>query len=290
MFDILALFFALFSAYTLHRNWKSSSLYLSVASLLKLFPLTLAPLFSVLLYKSTRNPKVALKYFLSAVALVVLFTFIPMMVYNWPISNLYNALIYHVETPSPSYSSQTDFPYGAASPFNVLTLSNNLTGGVLQPPDVFIYIWIPACIVVYILLLRGRNPIPKKETSSGSADFILTVQWSLLLLLTLFTTRAWVSEQNLIFLFVFLALSVFLQNPGDLKRVHLLWLLLFSFVMVHVPVIAFFWLPYPWTLNVATSFADGPLAWTRLLLMALLTFGWLTLSWHYVAKKLRWGL
>jgi hypothetical protein len=98
----------------------------------------------------------------------------------------------------------------------------------------------------------------------------------------------WVSEQNLTFLFAFLALSVFMQNPKDLGRVQTLWLLLFSFVLIHVPVTAFLWLPYPSTLNVATSFADGPLGWTRLLLMTLLTFSWLALSWDYVIRKLRW--
>jgi hypothetical protein len=106
-------------------------------------------------------------------------------------------------------------------------------------------------------------------------------------LLTLFTTRLWVSEQNLIFLFAFLTLSVFMQKPEELGRVRLVWLLLFAFVMIHVPVIAFLWLPYPWTLSMATAFADGPFGWTRLLVMMLLTFGWLALSWHYVIRKLR---
>ena len=99
-----------------------------------------------------------------------------------------------------------------------------------------------------------------------SADFASTVQWSLLLMLTLFTTRVWVSEQNLIFLFAFFALSVFLQHPQDWDKVELLWLLLFMFVLVHVPVVSFFWLPLPWTLTASTAFADGPLGWTRLLI------------------------
>jgi hypothetical protein len=83
-------------------------------------------------------------------------------------------------------------------------------------------------------------------------------------------------------------LSVFLQNPQSFGTVQLLWLSLFSFVMVHVPAIAFFWMPYPWTLNAASSFADGPYGWTRLLLMTLFTFCWVVLSWHYVVRKLRW--
>jgi hypothetical protein len=122
----------------------------------------------------------------------------------------------------------------------------------------------------------------------ASTDFTLIVQWSLLLFLTLFTTRAWVSEQNLIFLFVFFALSVVLQYRKELYKVQLLWLLLFIFVLVHVPAISFLWLPLPWTLNAASAFADGPFGWTRLLLMTGLTLSWLALCWHYVARKLRW--
>lgn len=279
MFDVIALFFALLSAYALHGNWRLSSLYLSVASVLKVFPLTLAPVYSVLLYKSTRSLKVAFQFFLFTVAFTGLFTIVPMVVFDWPVSNLYNALVYHVNTSNPSYYSQMGFPYGAASPFNAFTLLNKLSGGLLQLPWVFVYVWIPACIAVYVLLFRVRM---------RNADFASTVQWSLLLLLTLFTTRVWVSEQNIIFLFAFLALSVFLQNPQDLGTVQRLWMLLFSFVIVHVPAIAFFWLPYPWTLNAATSFADGTLGWTRLLLMTLLTFSWVALSWHYITNKLRW--
>ena len=287
MFDIIALFLALFSLYTLKDNWKLSSIYLSVASVLKVFPLVLAPLYSIFLYRSTRSLKVAVTFSLLTATLAGFFTFIPMIVFSWPVSNLYNALVYHVVTMNPSYDSQAAFPYGAASPFNTFTLLNNLAGKGLQPPWVFIYIWIPACIVVYVLAFRSRMLFNAKEMSANS-DFAVTVQWSLLLLLTLFTTRAWVSEQNLVFLFAFFALSIFIQNPQDFKKAQLLWLLLLSFVLVHVPVIAFFWLPYPWTLNVAASFADGPLGWTRLLLMTLLTSSWLVLSWHYITRKLRW--
>lgn len=286
MFDVLALFFTLLSAYGLYSNWKLSSLCLSVASVLKVFPFILAPLYSVLLYKSSRSLKTAFSFLVFTVALSVFFTATPMVAFGWPMSNLYNALIYHTTTTNPSYYSQTSFPYGAASIFNSFTLLNDLTDGTIQLPWLFSYIWIPACIAVYLFLLCLR--MRGKRENNLSSNFAFTVQWSLLLLLVFFTTRVWVSEQNVIFLFAFLALSIFLQNPQDFGTIQILWLLLFSFVMVHVPVIAFFWLPYPWALDVASSFADGPLGWTRLLLMTLLTFSWFGLSWNYVARKLRW--
>ncbi len=283
MFDVLALFFVVLSAYALHNNWKLSCLYLAVASVLKVFPLVLVPLYSLLLYKSTRNIKSASGFFLLVVGFASVFTIIPMMAFAWPVVNLYNAVAYHVTTTNPSYDNLAAFPYGAASPFNVFSLVNNLSGEALQLPSFFVYLWIPACIAVYVLLWRVQAD-PRK------VSFAFTVKWSLLLLLVLFTTRVWVSEQNLIFVFGFLALAVFLLTPNDSGTAHMLWMLLLSFVMVHVPAIAFLWLPLPWTLTAATSFADGPLGWTRLLLMSLLTIGWLVLSWRYVTGKLRWEI
>jgi hypothetical protein len=287
MFDAIALIFALLAAYTLHRNWGTSSVFLAVASALKLFPLVLAPLYSLLLYKSVGSKKRAANYLIHTIAITGVLTFLPMIAFNWPTSNMYNALTYHVTTSNPSYDRLASFPYGAASPFNVATLLVNVGGPMFTPPDIFVYAWIPACILVYLLLFRSRAMVPKGI--NVSADFISTVQWSLLLLLTLFTTRVWVSEQNLVFLFAFFALSVFLQHPQDWDKIELLWLLLFIFVLVHVPAVSFFWLPLPWTLTASTAFADGPLGWTRLLLMTALTFSWLAMCWHYVAKRLRWS-
>ena len=283
MFDVLALFFALVSAYSFDRNWRLSALFLSVASTLKVFPLLLAPLFSVLISKSTQSWTKGLKFLLLTILLTGLFTFLPMFAFNWPLSNMFNALGSQVgatSTPLDApYSTVVSFPYGAASPFNVFTLLNSVISPTLQPPLLSVYLWIPAVIAVYLLLFRSR----KTSTNFGS-----TMQWSLLLMLALFTTRVWVSEQNLVFLFAFLALSVFLQNPKSLATVQWVWILLFTFVLVHVPAISFLWLPYPWTLNAASAFSDGPLGWTRLLSMTILTLSAFGLSWNYAIKKLRW--
>jgi len=281
MFDTLALFFVLLSAYTLHNNWKASALFLSVASVLKLFPLALVPLYAMLLYKSGKKIGRAISFLTLVSALTAFFTFIPMIVYNWPLSNMYNALGYHLGAVDNSYGSQSTFPYGAASPFNVFTLFSNYVNGAIQPPWISVYLWIPACAAVYLLFWRIY---PSKQTDF---DFRFTIQWSLLVMLTFFTTRMWVSEQNLIFLFAFFALTVILIGL-DLSKVHILWIMLLSFVIVHVPAISFLWMPYPWTLNSASSFASGPLGWTRLLMMTMLTLSWLVLSWHFVARKLRW--
>jgi hypothetical protein len=287
MFDVIALLFALLAAYSLQNDWKLSSIFLAVSSILKVFPLVLVPLYSILLYRAVRSWKPAVAYFCSTVGLTAVFTFLPMVVFNWSTSNLYNALAYHVTTSEPTYYSLANFPYGAASPFNVFTLASTLSNGAVQPSSALIYIWVPACIAIYVLLLRAPAK-PKVQAFGASKDFAWTVQWSFLLMLTLFTTRVWVSEQNLVFLFTFFTLSIFMQHPQELDRVQLLWLLLFIFVLVHVPMVAFFWLPLPWSLTAASSFAEGPFGWTRLLLMTGLTFAWLGLCWHYSIKKLRW--
>lgn len=287
MFDSIALLFTLLSAYILLQDWKLSSIFLAAASVLKVFPVIMAPLYAILLYRSTKELKPAVFFTTCTIAITVALTFLPMIAFSWPISNLYNALIYHVTTSNPSYDNLASFPYGAASPFNSFALLNNLTSGTIQPPSVLIYLWIPACIAVYAFLLRMR-PNVKIQAFGANKDFAWTVQWSLLLMLTFFTTRVWVSEQNLVFLFTFFTLSIFLQHPQELDKVELLWLLLFIFVLVHVPMVAFCWLPLPWTLDAAISFADGPMGWTRLLMMTALTFTWLAMSWHYTVKKLRW--
>jgi hypothetical protein len=287
MFDVIALLFALLAAYGLLNDWKLSAIFLAVSSILKVFPLVLVPLYSIMLYKAIRRWKPAVAYAGFTVGLTALFSILPMLVFSWPISNLYNALTYHVTASEAMYNGLASFPYGAASPFNVFTLASNLSNGAIQPPSALIYLWIPACIEIYLSLWRAPAN-PTVQAFGANKDFAWTVQWSFLLLLTLFTTRVWVSEQNLIFLFAFFTLSVFVQHPQELDRVQLLWLLLFIFVLVHVPMVSFFWLPAPWTLNAASSFADGPFGWTRLLLMTILTFGWLAMCWHYSIKKLRW--
>lgn len=287
MFDVVALIFTLLAAYTLYRSGGYSWVFLSVASALKLYPIVLAPLYGLLLYKSGRGKKGAANYVFHTITITGVLTFLPMIVFNWPLSNMYNALIYHVTTSNPSYDTLASFPYGAASPFNAFTLLVNVGGNAFQPPWVLLYAWIPACTVIYYFLFRSCTMTLK--SIKGIAGFSSTVQWSLLLMLAFFTSRAWVSEQNLIFLFAFFALSVFLQFPSDWDRVELLWLLLFIFVLVHVPAVSFFWLPLPWTVSASSAFADGPLGWTRLLLMTILTFSWLVMCWRYVTKRLRWS-
>lgn len=282
MFDTLAMFFALFSAWSLQENWKLSAVFLSIASVLKVYPLLLVPLYAILLYKHKRKLLAATGFFSITAALTGLFTFVPMLVYNWPLSNMYNALTYQLSSTNGPYNNQAgaQFPYGTASPFNAFTLLSEYVSKTLQPPSVLVYLWIPACVTIYILLLRA------KTSRKGDFGIATTMKWSLLLVLTFFTTRVWVSEESLVFLFTCFALTMLLSNV-EWAKLHILWVTLLSFVIVHVPAVSFLWMPYPWTLDSTSAFADGSLGLTRLLMMTMLTFCWLVLTWNYAAKKLR---
>jgi hypothetical protein len=211
---------------------------------------------------------------------------------------MYNAFSYSAVATIQPYYEIASFPMGAASPFNVFLLLNRIQPDLdVQYNSTLSYLWMPAVAITYFYIMR-------KTKSKVNVD--LTIQYSLLTTLVFFTTRTWVSEPNLIFLFTFAmmaillksgeykvlvrksksAYEVFIQELGSYKNVHALWLLLFCFVMVNVPVISFLWMIEPWTLNAATSFADSSLGWTRFFLMTSLTLAWLALTWRFVVKIL----
>ena len=278
MFDVLALLFTLLSAYHLSEKRELSSIFLAIASALKLMPIVLAPLYSIFIYKSTSSWKRASFYFFSVISLVALLTLAPMMMFDWPLSNLYFALSYHVFATNSAYYSKAGFSYGAASPFNAIDLLNNVSNPTVQLPWILNYLWIGACVVAYVYATRRVSEV----------NFASTTRWSLLTMLTFFTTRAWVSDPNLLFLFSFFLLTILFSNPPSWKTIHASWMLFFSFVMIHVPAIAFLWIPYPWTLNEATAFCSGSMGWVRLLIMSILTLAWLGILWHHVIRRVEW--
>ena len=288
MFDVLAFLFCLISAYFLLKRMDLSSVSLGVACALKLIPAVLVPLYCVFVYKSTRSWKTASQYFLGVASVVGILTLLPMALFSWPFSNLYHALTYHVNTFGPGinydtfglgvgYGFGSGITYGCASPFNVINVIRCFDQSVEMHP-ILNYVWIAACVATY---LYAFSRVRKVELSS-------VFRWSFLVMLVFFTTRSWVSDQNLLFLFSFFMLTV-LFGSGYWKTVHALWIVLFSFVAIHVPLIAFAWMPYPWTLNAASAFCDGPFGWVRWVLVSVLTFAWLGICWHYVIRKVKWS-
>lgn len=279
MFDVLAFLFSLVSAYFLLERRDLSSFSLGIASAFKLFPGVLAPLYSIFVYKSTSSRRKAFEYFFGVVAVTGLLTLLPMTVLNWPLSNLYHALVHHVDSPRPGegYDFGSGYTYGGAGPFNVINVVRLFVPSV-ELPFLFSFVWVFACLILYWYASR----------KVGEVGLVTVFRWSFLTMLVFFTTRSWVSDQNLMFLFSFFLLTAVFKS-GGWRRIHSLWLVLLSFVLVHVPFIAFLWMPYPWTLNAASAFCDGPWGWTRWLLMSALTFAWLGICWHYVIRKVKWS-
>ena len=276
MFDVLAFFFSLLSAYWLQEKRALSISCLSISCALKLIPLVLIPLYSIFIWKSTGSWRKAGFYFFSVVCLVTAFTLVPMIAFNWPLSNLYHALFSQLNVMDIGPYGQASFMYGCASPFNVLNLIR-LSNPTFTVPSFLNYLWVPACVLVYLPAAQAHTKV----------DLASVLRWSLLTMLVFFTTRSWVSDQNLLFLFSFLMLTTLMESHCW-RTIHALWVSLSIFVLVHVPAIAFLWIPNPWTLDVATAFCDGPFGPIRLFAMSGLTLGWLGLSWHFVLKKTRW--
>lgn len=272
MFDVLAFLFSILSAYFLLERRDLSSVSLGVACALKLIPTVLVPLYSILIYKSTRSWKRTAQYLLGAASVTGILVLLPMVLFNWPLSNLYHALTYHIGSSGPGieYSFGSGVTYGCASPFNVVNVIRWFVPSV-EMPSILNYLWIVACIVTYVYAF---SRVQKVELAS-------VIRWSFLIMLVFFTTRSWVSDQNLLFLFSFFMLTV-LFELGQWKTIHALWILLSIFLIVHVPFIAFLWMPYPWTLNAASTFCDGPFGWTRWFTMSVLTFAWVGMCWYYV--------
>jgi len=276
MFDVLAFLFSLLSAYYLLERRELSSVFLAVACSLKQIPLVLVPLYSIFVYKSTHSVKKTLYYFFGVTSLLALITIVPMIAFNWPLSNLYYALTDQVYASGLPYANEIGYTYGAASPFNVFNILR-LVDPLVKPPWTLNYLWIGACFIAYLYAARHLSEV----------DFASIIRWSLLIILIFFTTRSWVSDQNLLFLFSFFLLTV-LFHSSSWKTIHALWALFFVFVMIHVPATSFLWIPYPWTLNEASAFCDGPVGWVRLFAMTGLTFTWLGVLWHYVTKRMVW--
>jgi len=280
MFDVLAFLFSLLSAYYLLEKRELSSVFLAVACSLKPIPLVLVPLYSIFVYKSTHSVRNTSYYFFSVIGLLTLLTIVPMIAFNWPLSNLYYALSYQVSAAGISYSYNAGYTYGAASPFNAFNIIKLLNPST-EPYWILNYLWIGACLLAYLYAAHYIFEF----------DFASVTRWSLLILLIFFTTRSWVSDQNLLFLFSFFLLTLLLHSSSyssNWKTIRAIWILFFAFVMVHVPAIAFLWIPYPWMLDVASAFCDGPMGPIRWIAMTGLTFTWLGILWHYVTRRVVW--
>jgi len=279
MFDVLVFVFSIVSAYMLLKREDLSAVSLAIAGSLKPYAAVLAPLYSIFLYKRSRSIGKALSYLIGVLGILTVLTLLPMFVFKWPLSNLYHAMLAQVTPTNLYYGNENDYTYGAASPFNIFNVLR-LVDPEVKPPWILNYLWIGGCLTTYLYSFFHIS-----DTSFKSI-----VDYSFLTSLAFFTTRSWVSEQNLLFLLSFFMLSVLLNRiEKGWRLIHILWSLLFTFVLVHVPAISFLWIVYPWTLNAATAFCNGSFRYTRWISMTILCFAWLTVLWRYVFRRWRRG-
>lgn len=279
MFDVLVFIFAILSAYLLLKRRSLSAVSLALASSLKPYAIILAPLYSILIYKKFRSVKSASHYLLVVLVLLSLLTLFPMLLFRWPLSNLYCALSAHLSSINFYYEEGVPYTYGAASPFNIYNVLR-LFFPEIEPPSFLNYIWIGGCLVSYIYIFLY----------TAESDFKSIINYSFLTSLLFFTTRFWVSEQNLIFLLSFFILTVFFnKRRGGWRLIHTFWILLLAFVLIHVPASGFLWIVNPRALDAATAFCNGPYGYLRWILMSVLTFSWLYIMfWYSFRERIIW--
>ena len=275
MFDVLVFLLSLLSAYFLLEKFEWSLVSLAFACSLKPYSIVLAPLYSIFIYKRTHSLKRAFGYSFGVTGLLSFITMIPMAIFKWPISNLYHALASHMSSTNLYYNGEASYTFSAASPFNIFNVFK-LIDPTISPPGALNYLWIIAMVMLYYHAIRSISEV----------DFTSIINWSFFASLIFFTTRFWVSEQNLIQLFSFFLLTaLFNRTRTSWKYIHSVWILLFTFVMVHVPAIAFNWIVDPQALNEAIAFSDGPYRFFRWISMSALTISWLAILWNYANKN-----
>jgi hypothetical protein len=278
MFDVVVVLLTLLSAYVLLERPAWSLIALAVAASLKPYPIVLTPLYSIVLYRQKPSPRRAFGYAAGVMGLLGLITLIPMALYNWPLSNLYHALASHMSATNLYYNGEASYTYGAASPFNLYNVFKVLDPAV-SPPWTLNYLWIIGMVIVYYQAFRHLADL----------SFTSIVNWSFLVSLAFFTTRFWVSEQNLMLLFsLFLFVVLLNDNRPRWREVHLLWILFFAFILIHVPATAFNWIADPPALTAGIALYEGsfgPVCWG---VMSALTCAWLVLLWRYAMRRMMW--
>jgi len=274
MFDILVSLLAIISAYLLLERRGLSMISLALACSLKPYTIIMIPLYSIFIHKKTHSLKESLSYLFGATGLLTIISIIPLVVFNWSLSNLFYALFWQL---SPTIDDATA-SYGAASPFNIFNVLRSVDPAI-KPSWILYNVWIVASVVLCFYAIRRISNV----------TFTSIINWSFLASLVFFTTRHWVSEQNLVLILSYFLLVTLLNGVrSSWKYIHVLWILFFAFVMLNVPVISFLWIIYPWTVNAASAFCDSPLGSIRWGLLSGLTFSWLGILWSYTTRRMSW--
>lgn len=238
MFDTLPTLFTLLAVwFLLEEKANKSAISLSIAALLKMYPIIFAPILALMHYKKHRKPVAAIKYFLVAVGLTILITFLAHFCF---------ALIFGQEPLSTSITMVWLLLKGRASPdwygsnmfFGLTPL--NIMEGLFKHLNVKTNIPIsPVLIGIAVTLLLYGTSRKKKMDSVDLFSYITVAHFAIYLTYTV------VNEQYLIWILPFLL--VLAATKGDSKIMFIYWTISLTtmlFIYTHYGDICYFISPY----------------------------------------------
>ncbi|MEM2463639.1 MAG: hypothetical protein QXY07_03035 [Candidatus Bathyarchaeia archaeon] len=238
MFDTLPTLFTLLAVwFLLEEKANKSAISLSIAALLKMYPIIFAPILALMHYKKHRKPVAAIKYFLVAVGLTILITFLAHFCF---------ALIFGQESLSTSITMVWLLLKGRASPdwygsnmfFGLTPL--NIMEGLFKHLNVKTNIPIsPVLIGIAVTLLLYGTSRKKKMDSVDLFSYITVAHFAIYLTYTV------VNEQYLIWILPFLL--VLAATKGDSKIMFIYWTISLTtmlFIYTHYGDICYFISPY----------------------------------------------
>ena len=207
-----------------------SALVIAVGFVLK--PISLPLLGLPLLYSATNSAKKRVAAFFAIAIIVGCLWFLPYPLAGW------------AAPVSPSQVASFFSMAGGMTPFNIVDVFWHTS---TMPFGLWFlgYLWIPALIAGYILVIR-RSP----------KTLIQLSQAALVLLLIFLLSRSWLSEQNLNMLFPFMLILV---GAGMLKprSVHLVWVVGLVFLVVNLSLLQLLFLIYPDVIALKLAFDAG---------------------------------
>lgn len=258
-FDTLSVLLMLLAIFELTQGKRRlSALALGGAIAFKLIPVVLLPLL-ILHVRRRENWFRAFEYF-AFVAAVVGLSFFPFLIGWSPKPIIDNWNIHFVRI-------------GAFSPMNVLLLLG--IGGATNEFSFLGFLWLPSLVLVYFSLIR--------KGAIRSTDLVLP---ALAVMLGVFLTRSWVSEQNLNFVVPLVLLSSIRQDWSK-KWVTAAWLLPLIFAVLHTSPTSMLFLTAPQSLTEYTQ-VQLQLFFTSEVggaIRALITLVWLVVGLSLLRKS-----
>jgi len=246
--------------YLLHCKWIKSSVFVALATSLKIIPLLLFPMYLFYLRRNHKSLS-SIKFVSTFVAANIILSYLPFKILNWDPGILINNL---------------DFHFNRAGCFTLFNIFDLLYGREKFPHGLeFLgYLWIPALVFLYYGL--------SKTKLENRIDLL---RWTSSIIFITILTRSWVSEQNIILLIPLMILPTLFYNK-NWKTISLTWILPLIFSIINTSPFQMFFLISPRPLAFIRDL-DIFMKFPRLLLKFLIVIPWQFLGWTYIIKSIR---